>query len=159
TCRLLTLQRSPAQEAKNLNGLIEWLATEQAGPATPAVLKGMREALAGRLFERPPEAWRPRGEILRRFVSADIQENYLVLGVIFNDQQIIGSLFQLELVGLVLGKERPFNVEARRSALRCLLLRPNEKLYELLRELLNDVALRSDAIRALAAFGLPETPK
>jgi putative membrane-bound dehydrogenase-like protein len=115
------------------------------------ILIGLREVYRGRRGLKPPAEWRETyGTVLQP--DERIIRELRGLAVLFGDQVVIDKL-RSEVHGL-----RQLTLAERRQALELLHAARDPGLAKLLPGLIHDPELRGDAIRALAAYDLSETP-
>src|SRR5262249_4154159 len=115
-------------------------------------LRGIGEGLGGRRQISPPRGWDKAYPILMESPLAEVRERTLALAVQFGDERD----FRL-LRSLVPDRTQP--AKQREEALKTLLFQQKADLVPVLQDLLQDDALRRPAIRGLAAFDNPQTPK
>jgi len=116
-----------------------------------AVMKGMMRGLEGRRRVEAPIGWT---ELSEKFASSDdrrVRELSLQLANLFGDRKAVERT-----IGIVRNTEA--DSTARRTALRMLLTQKNRKASELLQELLDDPAMRLDAIRGYASTEIAQAP-
>lgn len=112
------------------------------------MLLGLRDALEGRVNVKPPQSWSAVYESLQTSTGPAARVA-LQLAQQFGDTQAAGKM--LETL-----RDQQAAAEVRLQALRALAAQSNPQLQPLLPGLLNDQALRRDAIRAAAAFDAPQ---
>jgi putative heme-binding domain-containing protein len=135
-----------------LNRLIKWLRDARDPAAIDDVLRGILIALAGQRSLPAPTGWAPVRNKLINHSLPSIRDNTTRLAVIFNDADAIKSLRRMV--------QDPRAVpENRRIALQGLLAQRDAELLPVLRKLLDESAMRSAAIRGLAAYGDEGTPE
>jgi putative membrane-bound dehydrogenase-like protein len=115
------------------------------------LLLGAREALQGRKQTKTPANWPAAYERLLTLNDKAIEESTLLLALDFNDPRATARL--LETV-----KTRSNSPDYRQRALTALLDRRVPGLSRDLQGLLDDTAMRTQAIRALAAYDDMATP-
>jgi putative membrane-bound dehydrogenase-like protein len=115
------------------------------------VLMGMQEALAGRRAVPQPTSWHDAYAILQKSASAEVRDRSRALAVIFGDERALNELRSLV-------KDPTAELPRRQDALKSLVFKQPDDLRGLLGELLDDKALRSPAIRALATFKDDQIP-
>jgi putative membrane-bound dehydrogenase-like protein len=116
------------------------------------VLRGLDEALQGRREMAMPRGW---PEISRRLAEsslAEVREKTLTLSVLFGDPQALASLRKT-----VSDSMAP--LAARQNALQALVYKKDRQLVPILYAVLAERGLRGPALRALAAYSEPATPK
>jgi putative membrane-bound dehydrogenase-like protein len=116
------------------------------------VLRGVQDALAGRRQVAMPAGWQAAYPRLAESPYPEVRERALALAVAFGDGRALTTLRRL-----VQDARAP--THARHSALQTLVDRGNPDVVPLLQDLLADPALRGIALRGLAAFPNPSTPK
>jgi putative membrane-bound dehydrogenase-like protein len=121
------------------------------GRADPdAVLDGMWQALQGRRLAAP-EGW---AAVTSRFTGtrdARLRQKALLLSVVFGDRDAVASLRRT-------AADAHAEAGARQTALQTLVEAHAPDLLPLLRDLLDDPAMRGPALRALAAHNDPGIP-
>jgi len=150
TRRLVTLP--DGKPLAQLEPILNLLAARPADAASLPILKGIQDALLGRRQLEAPPAWAPAYANLMKSTSPDVRDRAAKLAVIFGDAAAIASLQKLV-------SDRGTTTSKRYDALQALMIRQTPDLQALLRDLLDDNAMRGSAIRALAAFKNDETPK
>jgi putative membrane-bound dehydrogenase-like protein len=115
------------------------------------ILRGLQAALAGRRQVPKPNNWDQAYGKLSASPSEEVRERALQLGALFGDAKALETLRRT-------AQDARAPAERRRSALQTLLQRQDSNLVPLLHGLLTDPAVRSAAIRGLAAFADPGTP-
>ncbi len=151
--RFLARRLTALENKSALGHLVSQLLKDEAGPAVRRdLLDGMSEALAGRRSVAAPPRWSEVYRKLGQTGDAEVRARVNRLSVLFGDAQALATLTRL------VGDTKADPTE-RTLALEVLLDRRGNNLPALLRELLDDAALRSAALRGLAAFDDPQTPK
>jgi putative heme-binding domain-containing protein len=115
------------------------------------VLRGMCEALQGRRNVAAPEGWPAAYRKLASSPNREVREKALVLGLLFGDPQALKALRNTVT-------DARADAAARRNALQALVEKRAPGVPELLRDLLDEPAMRGPALRALAAYDDPGTP-
>ena len=110
-----------------------------------SLLRGLRDALDGQAAVPPPTGWPTVYGELRRTTDATVQRLSLELAQKFGDADAART-------GLETLQNQKAALADRRRALRTLALQQDTDLPDLIVDLLSDAALRSEAIRATAAF-------
>jgi len=143
--------RSTEKRGAELAALVSYLKdVEQTDKQVP-VLAGIQEALAG-LRECPePDGWKDLSSEFASSEVAELRSRAESLAVLFGNQKAIGDL----KARLVDAKAEP---AARIAAIELLARRKLEGLAPVLHGLLGDPAVRSAAVRALAAYPDETTP-
>jgi putative membrane-bound dehydrogenase-like protein len=150
TARRLTVEIERLPEA--VNALVARLA-ELDDPAVQFdILTGMSEALRGWRKAPAPPAWTNASAKLAAGSDANVQRLARELAVVFGDGRALDELRQI--VG-----DANAEPEARRQALRTLVAARGADLPALLQKLVGDRSLAVEAIRGLAVFDDPATPR
>jgi putative heme-binding domain-containing protein len=151
------IARRAADEAlarKDKGDLSPWAAV--LGTAADAVRKdllaGAREALRGRKAYPMPARWSDVSATLLRSDDPAIRESATALALTFGDPTALTDLRKR-----VQSRTEP--VAARTTALEALVEHRAAGLAPLLHELLHEPAMRQPALRGLAAYDDPATPK
>ncbi|MGE5194174.1 MAG: PVC-type heme-binding CxxCH protein, partial [Deltaproteobacteria bacterium] len=150
TARRLTVEIERLPEA--VNALVARLAEIDDPAVQIDILTGMSEALRGWRKAPAPAAWTSAAAKLAAGSNANAQRLTRELAVVFGDGRALDELRQI--VGD--GNAEP---EARRQALRTLVAARGEDLPALLHKLVGDRSLTVEAIRGLASFDDPGTPR
>ncbi|HEX3146756.1 MAG TPA: PVC-type heme-binding CxxCH protein [Gemmataceae bacterium] len=133
---------------------IDLMLAQAVGTSGPAVahdlLQGIIDGLGGAREVKAPSEWETAGPELLASRDPRVRERAMVLAVTFGDEKAITEMKQS------LG-DLTADAEVRSTALRTLLRRGKPDLLPILRQLLDDKALRAEAIRGLAAFDDKET--
>lgn len=116
------------------------------------VLQGMEEGMRGRRQVKMFEDWPSAYAQLQKSTSLEVRRSAMKLAVIFGDSDAVAALIKLV-------RDRSTSTETRYDALQALLIQQKPEMQSLLRDLLEDPAMRGSAIRGLAAFKNDETPK
>ncbi len=120
--------------------------------ARKAILAGLDEALQGRRRVDMPAGWTEAFAMLSKDSDEAIRLRAVAIGATFGDEQALGVLRSV-----LSDADRP--APRRQEALAALLKARDAKLPPVLHRLVVARALRTQAIRALAAFDDPETAK
>src|SRR5439155_11464152 len=116
------------------------------------VLRGIQEALVGQRKVKPSRHWKDVYPILIESPLPEVRGRALALAVQFGDERAFTLLRKIV-------PDRAQPVKQREDALKTLLFQQKPDLVPILHDLLGDDALRGPAIRGLAAFDDPQTPK
>lgn len=131
--------------------LVKALGEATAVDAQLAYLRGIQEGLKGKRQVRPQPDW---SDVLARQQQADnaeVRSQALALAVTFGDERALATMRKTLA-------DTTAETSARQAALESLLGARDKELAGLLQRLLGDTALRSAAVRGLAAFDDPKTP-
>lgn len=141
-----------AQDTDPLAVLVEVLQTTDDAGVQASLLKGMLHGLEGQRNVRAPKGW---GKVSGKLMKSDdrsVRTMTLQLGQIFGDPQAIK--FMLATV-----RDSKAEVQERRSALKALLLQQNRQVLGELESLLDEPAMRLDAIRAYGVLQQDQAPR
>jgi putative membrane-bound dehydrogenase-like protein len=116
------------------------------------LLQGAREGLRGRKAYPMPENWKEVSETLTHSTNPAIREAATALALTFGD-----PVAQADLRKRVESRTEP--AAARTAAVEALVEHRAAGLAPVLHELLKDPAMRKAALRGLAAYNDPATPK
>jgi putative membrane-bound dehydrogenase-like protein len=116
------------------------------------VLSGMSQALRGWHKAPVPADWPKAAATLAKSGNAEIKTLSRGLSVVFGDGRALDELRQIVNDGSA-------EQESRRQALRTLVAARGGDLAGLLHKLMGDKVLVNEAVRGLAAFDHPQTPK
>lgn len=150
TARRLTVEIERLPEA--VNTLVARLAESDDPAVELDILTGMSEALRGWRKAPVPATWAGAAVKLAGSANTNVQTLTRELAVVFGDGRALGELRQI--VGD--GNAQP---EARRQSLRTLVTGGEDDLPALLHKLVGDRTLANEAVRGLAVFDHPQTPK
>jgi putative membrane-bound dehydrogenase-like protein len=140
------LEKSPAP----LDALLKTIGQEPSLQLD--VLQGMADALRGWRKAKAPPAWTGLQKTLSTSSNKSVRELVRDLSVVFGDGRALAELRQIALDANADG-------ESRRAALRVLIENRPKDLLPLLQKLVADRATVALAVRGLAAFDHPGTPK
>jgi putative membrane-bound dehydrogenase-like protein len=132
--------------------VVNTLAHADRPQAQRDLLHGLQAGLAGRRQVTMPPQWAPVAAGLRGSSDAEVRRLVTALGVVFGEA---AAFADQRKVAVAAGADG----EARREALAALLAARDPQLPPLLRRLLADRALRGHALRGLAVFDDPATPR
>jgi putative membrane-bound dehydrogenase-like protein len=141
-----------ATTAKALELLVEGLGEARRPEQQLAFLRGMNRALIGVRRIEPPVAWARVRATLADNRDPEVRFQALSLGVTFGDRN---AMLAMRKIATAAGTE----AADRKRALAALLGAGAPNLTGLLQQLVADPALRAEALRGLAAFDDPATPK
>lgn len=141
-----------ADDPPDLDALVQLIAQLDDPAVQFDLLKGMREGLKGRKSVKMPNAWKALYPKLAKSKSRDVRREATRLAVIFGDARALTFLHNTL-------KDPSASPRARRSSLKSLLQIQYPTLPETLFKLLDDKDLKTDALRALAAYKHKDTPK
>jgi len=137
-------------ENSNITALLEASTRSKDSVFQRDVLQGILEGIGGTRQLAMPDAWTKASPVLLASSSADVRQQAMILAVTFNDESAIASMKKT-------AGDPKAEVANRSTALRTLLRRGKPDLLPILQELVNDRAMRAEAIRGLAAFNDPGT--
>jgi putative heme-binding domain-containing protein len=137
---------------KSLDLLARALGDSKEAGTQAALLRGMLAGLEGRRNVTPPANWRNAKTRLNNSGSAEVRQLALRVSQIFGDRSAAGKAFALV-------RDSAAAPADRRSALQSLVTQRNPQLKALLKSMLDDGALRIDAIRAYGAIEDENAPE
>jgi len=153
---LIPSGRATAEGAKDdapqLGPLVDLLGDVDDASFQRDVLKGLFKALNGRRDVKMPAGWPKVSAKLLKSSDADIRQRALQLGVVFGDPNALVTLRQR-------AGNRKLSLKVRHNSLQPLVQKRDPKTLPLLKTLLDEPAMRAAAIRSLAAYNDPATPK
>ncbi len=135
-----------------LDALVRAAALSADAKAQLALLNGVTAALKGRRQVAMPKAWPDAFRKLAAGANAEVRALASGLAVTFGDAQAFAAMRKLLT-------DRGTDLGARQAALASLLGARDRDLAPTLQALLNDPALRREALRGLAAYDDPKTPQ
>ncbi len=141
------LDRSPEPIA----GLVERIQGSEQADRQRRLLAGMAEALRGRRRTALPAGWESTRQKLAASGDMEVRRLARELSAVFGDGRALAELGTLAAT-------KSADPIARRDAIRSLVESRAEGLSTLLRRLVDERDVGSDAIRGLAACGDAETP-
>lgn len=133
-----------AVDADAISTVVDWIGKVPGTDRRINFLEGMRNALEGRYDLLPPANWKT---VYARLASGDKQVAALALAV---SQQFGDTEAALKFLATLKNKNAP--ADQRRQALQAIANRQRKELIAELPLLLNEPAMRIDAIRAIAAY-------
>ncbi|MEX2175136.1 MAG: PVC-type heme-binding CxxCH protein [Pirellulaceae bacterium] len=116
------------------------------------ILAGLAQAYRGRRTAPAPAGWSEYFPALKSSDDAQVQDRAVALAVLFGDQKEMARLEDLVM------KRTRATLSERQRALELLVTKLEPEFGKSVLMLLREPELRPDAIRALAAFDLPEIP-
>ena len=139
----------------NLDPLVQLLAQVDDPAVQLDVLRGIHQSIEGRRTVTLPKGWPAVSRKLAKSPNAEVRETARLLSVIFGDLQAMSALRKTVM-------DRTAKVDARRKALRALVQKKDPKLLPRLKQFVSSGTsreMRGPALRGLAAYGDPGTPK
>ncbi len=115
-------------------------------------LEGMQRSLRGRRGLMVPDRWPLLYEKLAKSANADVRTASLRMGVLMGDQR--ATKWSLKII-----MDAAAAAKSRRRSLQDLVEQKNPDLPPLLHKLLEDRAVRAAALRGLATYNHPDTPR
>ena len=137
---------------KNVEPLLSMLIESKDESSHLNVLLGIQDAVGGLRSLQTPANWPKAYARLMADKRPETKALATRLAVIFGDKNAVVELKKIAV-------DRATTTSKRYDALQALLVRQDAELVPLLRDLLEDKAMRGSAIRGLAAFKNEETPK
>ncbi|MDA7914942.1 c-type cytochrome [bacterium] len=141
-----------ASDADSLALLVKTLNSNDNPQVRAILMKGMLSGLAGRRNVEPPKGWKELSKKLTLSEHAEEQALFQQLSQIFGDAEATER-------ALATVDDPNADVEARRTSLRSLLAQQNDQVSIKLEILLDDPAIRLDAIRGYASIENASAPK
>ncbi|WP_197443103.1 c-type cytochrome [Lignipirellula cremea] len=148
---LFTAPAVRAEEDSGLDSLVELLAVIEDPSFQLDLLKGMHDALEGRLNVPPPKGWSDAYGSLSKSPNNDVRVQARELALIFGDKVARG-----ELTAVIADPKR--TAEERAAAIKVLVQTKTPDLEPLLFTLLDQPAVCGPALRALGASSHADTP-
>jgi putative membrane-bound dehydrogenase-like protein len=153
--RLIARRLIDADLSSGLGAVVRLVAVEPVKGETwrdSAIIDGALEALKGRKRVTMPDGWSKAFDRLTAGSAPEVQAKASALGLLFGDPDAeLGLRLVLE--------NRAADLGARKFALQNLVERRSADLSGILIAMLDEPSMRSAAIRGLAAYQDPETPK
>jgi putative heme-binding domain-containing protein len=116
------------------------------------VLRGMHDALAGRRSAAAPPGWSAVYRKLSASADPEVRQKVLALSLIFGDPVALARL-------KATAADPRADLGARRAALQALVEKRAPGLVPILHKLLDEKALRGQALRGLAGYAASQTPR
>jgi putative membrane-bound dehydrogenase-like protein len=132
-------------------GVLVSALAQDDGKQSLALLGGLQEAVKGKRTAEAPKGWADAYAKLSQSDNADVRNTALSLAVVYGDEAALGTLARRLA-------DTTQAAPARQAALTALLDVRYKQLPAVLQSLLNEPAMRSAAIRGLAAFDDDKTP-
>jgi len=145
----LTAQEQKADEG--LNALVQVLLQSDDPQFHHDILKGMNDGLKGRRGIKMPAGWDELSTKLSHSSNPQVRELAQSLSLTFGSGSAMKALRQTLT-------DPKANIASRNAALESLVQAKDPDLPPTLQKLLNDPAMRTGALRALAAYDDPKTP-
>ena len=144
--------QSSAQETDSLGLLVQVLQGTEDPAIQASLLKGILSGLEGRRNVAAPKGWSKVSGKLLKSDDRSVREMALQLGQIFGDPAAIKAL-------LTTVRNSKAATPDRRAALKALLSQQNKHVFAELAALLDQPAMRLDAIRAYGVVEQPQAPQ
>ena len=141
-----------AGDAKSLELLVKTLNSTDSPQVRTILMRGMLSGLAGRRNVESPKGWKELSKKLNASQHAEERDLFEQLSQIFGDAEATER-------ALAIIEDTSVDVGARRTSLRSLLAQQNEQVSLKLESLLDDPAIRLDAIRGYASIENASAPK
>lgn len=142
---------TPANELPQLTALVDVLADSSEPQQQLDIVRGMYAGLEGRRNVGMPTTWPAVADRLGQSPELGLREKTMQLSVIFGDPQVLASLREL------IADSRA-NPQTREAAIAAMVQDHDQELLPILQSLISDDAVRSAAIRGLAAYADDATP-
>lgn len=146
------LYRRAAAEPASLNALVAHLAGREDAAAQRVILQEMQRAFEGRVNLPMPETWSGVYEELVRSSSPEVMHLADEIAVVFGDQRVFPRMRAIVT-------DRSAEMTRRAQALSVLIRGQDAGAAETFIAVLDEPALRKDAIRALARFDDAAVPE
>jgi len=143
-CRLPFVRRSIARRAAgDLDSFLEVIAGAGEPEVQLDLIEGLLIGLEGRGRVKPPGAWKPARERLAASPSPAVRDGGRALAAVFGEEGALAELRALAADGRAAAR-------ARKRAIETLARAQDAELARVLLSLLDDEAVRVDALRALS---------
>lgn len=139
------------RQPETVNRLTALLAAPDEGTYRLEILRGMESALKGWRKAKAPTRWANIQRRLARSNNEDVRRIARELSIVFGDGRALDELREVAKKG--------GEIDARRSAIQTLVAARDKAIVPLLQDLVGNRDFAVDAIRGLAAFDDPTTPK
>ncbi len=154
---LLTTLAAPAvgEQARgsdNLSGLVQLLGQVDDAQFQLDLLRGMSQALEGRRDVAMPQGWTAAYGKLKESKNADVRKQSRSLALVFGDKKAEQQLRELS-------RDRRKASAERREAIELLVQNQAKGFAGELQKMLADDQVRGAALRGLAAYDDPDTPR
>lgn len=113
---------------------------------------GLQDGLRGRRKAKAPEAWNTFAERLAGSKDADAVKLGREIAIVFGDGRALDEVMKI-------ASDSKESAGARLAAISTLVENKAKGIEQILPKLVNDRSVSEAAIRGLASFNLPETPK
>jgi len=140
-----------ALAARNMTFLLQAASRSKDVGIQRDLLQGIIDGLGGVRETPAPESWAESGRALLASADTGVRDRAMNLAVTFGDETAIADMKSLV-------SDPKANADQRRNALVVLLRRGKPDLLPILKALVADRAVRTDALRGLAAFDDPAVP-
>lgn len=152
-CSICGLQPATAgSDAKSLELLVKTLNSTASPQVRTILMRGMLSGLAGRRNVEPPKGWKELSKKLNASQHAEERDLFQQLSQIFGDTEATER-------ALAVIEDTTADAGARRTSLRSLLAQQNAQVSTKLESLLDDPAIRLDAIRGYASIENASAPR
>ena len=152
-CSICSLQPATAgSDTKSLDLLVKTLNSTESPQVRTILMRGMLSGLAGRRNVEPPKGWKELSKKLNASQHAEERDLFQQLSQIFGDTEATER-------ALAIIENTTADAGARRTSLRSLLAQQNAEVSKKLESLLDDPAIRLDAIRGYASIENTSAPR
>ena len=152
-CSICSLQPATAgSDTKSLDLLVKTLNSTESPQVRTILMRGMLSGLAGRRNVEPTKGWKELSKKLNASQHAEERDLFQQLSQIFGDTEATER-------ALAIIENTTADTGARRTSLRSLLAQQNAKVSTKLESLLDDPAIRLDAIRGYASIENASAPR
>lgn len=148
--RELITKKAVSVEPDYAGSILSLAANSSDGNFTRDLLRGLIDAIAGIREVKSPSDWIAAGPKLLANRDRKVRESAMILAVAFGDENAAATMLKT-------AADSKSEIADRQVALSTLLRRGKSDLVPILQELVNEKAMRAEAIRGLAAFNDPGT--
>ena len=141
-----------ASDEDSLDLLVKTLNSNDNPQVRAILMRGMLSGLAGRRNVEPPKGWKELSKKLTLSQHAEERALFQQLSQIFGDAEATERALETVV-------DTNADIEARRTSLHSLLAQRNDQVSMKLENLLDDPAIRLDAIRGYASIENAAAPK
>jgi putative heme-binding domain-containing protein len=149
--RQFIARKITALDPANAGMALAWAVESNDFTVPRDMLQGIIDGLGGAREVAAPSEWLSAGPKLLASRDRQVRERAMDLAATYGDEKAIDSMKQALM-------DTSADAAVRSTALRILLRRGKPDLLPILQQLVDDKALRAEAIRGLAAFDDKQTP-
>jgi putative membrane-bound dehydrogenase-like protein len=145
------IRKATSIDPNTVGPILEWVAKSGTGHQRVDLLQGMIDGLGGARETGAPTGWAEAGPTFLASTNPQVRDRAMILAVTFGDQSAVASMMKTVV-------DPAAELGLRKSALAVLLRRGKPDLLPILKGLISDKVVRTEALRGLAAFDDPEVP-